>query len=215
MGRGKHKVFAGEVAKADHLLAGKPVVSWHDTVDLLADCRRNMDMGGADRIEDQRQISIKRHKPRLGILAIAAVQPEADRRVAGAVRGNGGRKKAAQRIGAAGNLHMTPTNAAEIRNLGLHPREIGELRADMLDENFAGCVQPHATGKTLEQRLADFILDLQDPPVQGCRGDGQLVGGLADRSFARHHIDEPQACHKTHQQNSRAHRAPTSQLPYT
>ena len=54
----------------------------------------------------------------------------------------------------------------------------------MLQENLACRVQPDAARQTFEQGLADFLLNLENPAVQRCRGDGELVGGLADRALA-------------------------------
>ena len=55
----EHKVLAGQIAETDGLSAGK---RWSAGITQWICWRtgRNMDVGSADRIEDQRQICIKR-----------------------------------------------------------------------------------------------------------------------------------------------------------
>ena len=144
LGRRQDNTFAGKIADADCVPAYQPVACRHDAMDLLAQRCRDMDMGRADRGKDQRDVCIQREQPRFCLLAVAAGQVEAHRRVRAAIAGDSFGKEAAQRVGAAGNPDMSAPDARQVGDLRLDAGKVRELRTEMLQENLACRVQPGA-----------------------------------------------------------------------
>nr|WP_240929821.1 hypothetical protein [Streptomyces coryli] len=59
----------------------------------------------------------------------------------------------------------------------------------MREEDLARGRQPHAARQALEQRLAELLLQDQDLPVDGRRGDVKSGPRRADRPAAGHLVD--------------------------
>ncbi len=63
---------------------------------------------------------------------------------------------------AAGDAHGAAPQALQVLDLRLHALDVGGLLADIMHEQFAGRGEPHAARAALEQRRAEFLLQIHD-----------------------------------------------------
>jgi hypothetical protein len=100
---------------------------------------------------------------------------------------------------AAGDAHGAAAQPLEVLDLRFHALDAALLLAQIMHEHLAGGGEPHAARPALEQRGAEFLLQIHDPPVHRRGGDVEMVGGLADRAGARDLVDVaqyPQVLHR-------------------
>ena len=93
---------------------------------------------------------------------------------------------------------MAAALAGEVGDLAADPLEVGELAADVLHQELAGGVQPHAAGQALEDLGAELGLEGLDAAVEGRGGEVEVLGGLADRPGAGDVLDQPQGLEVPH-----------------
>jgi len=84
---------------------------------------------------------------------------------------------------------MTGALALERIEFAAHDLKIMQGRLHMPEQPLARSVQAHAVRHPIEQFAAEFVLDLQDLPVDRTRGNVQVLGRLAHRA-ATGHFDE-------------------------
>jgi hypothetical protein len=70
--------------------------------------------------------------------------------------------------------------------------------ADVVHEELAGGGEPHAARQALEQRCAEFVLQVEDAAVDGRGRHVQPLGRLADAAGAGHFVDVAQEAQVVH-----------------
>ena len=88
--------------------------------------------------------------------------------------------------------------ARQIGNLRPDPVKVGDLVADVVNQQFPGRRQPDTARQPLKDRGAQFFFHRQKPAVQRRRGDGQRLGRLADRPSPGNRIDKTQGVEMLH-----------------
>ncbi len=83
---------------------------------------------------------------------------------------------------AAGDAHRAAAQAFQVLDLRFHALDFAVLAAQVMDEDLARRGEPHAARPPIEQRRAEFILEIGDPAVHGRGGDIEPLGSLADRA---------------------------------
>jgi len=105
------------------------------------------------------------------------------------------------------HLHLAAPQALQLLDLRAHVRQLGGAAADVAHEQLARRRQAHAARQALEDRRAEFLLDVLDAAVDRRGRHVQALGGLADRADAGHFIDIAQQTQVVHGARSRNDRA--------
>ena len=189
-----HAVFRGRddvrrveaVAQPQHrACCGQRMVGGHHRADRLGDRLDDLEIGEVDRLEHQREVAGEGGELALGGGAVAHAHREGD---APDARRGSGRSAAAGRSGSPPGCRRSRHGRGARRMRSATWRadavEVAELAADVLHQQLAGRVQPHAARQALEDLRAELRLEGLDAPVQRRGGDVQILGRLADRAGA-------------------------------
>ena len=87
--------------------------------------------------------------------------------------------------------------------LAAHLFQLGQLRAGMNGQIFAGRVQPQPSGGTLEKIDAKMGFERQDLAAQGRRGQRHMLGGLANGAELGNGVENFQVVEVLHRALSR------------
>ena len=98
---------------------------------------------------------------------------------------------------------MAAALAGEVGDLAADPLEVGELVPDVLHQELAGRVQPHAARQPLEDLGAELGLERLDATVERRGGDVEVLGRLADRAGPGDVLDQPQRLEMPHRLRTR------------
>jgi len=84
-----------------------------------------------------------------------------------------------------------PPQRVEFRT---HAIDLAQARLGMSEENLPGRCQLDAARMALEQRHAEFVLELLDLPTERGLGNVKLLGSLPNRSEPCHDCKIAQSC---------------------
>ena len=93
---------------------------------------------------------------------------------------------------------MAAPLAREVGHLALDARQVRCRRPIVMQQQFAGGIEPHAARQSLEQFGAELLLEAVDAPVQRRGGDAHVFGGLAHRPGAGDRLDQAEGVEVLH-----------------
>ena len=127
-----------------------------------------------------------------GLHRVAGHDPDLYRRMGDDESGHRFREEVHRQAVQGGDGHLTADDAAQVVDVAAQPGEVVQGSLRMAQHEPPGVGQPHAVRAPFEQRRAEMVLELQDLPVDGRRGDVQPFRGTADRPFLGHRLEVPQ-----------------------
>ena len=178
------------IPQAQSFLRRKGVVPGHDRVDRLFHGQEHIEIAQVRGLEDQRQVAFEGAQILLRCVPVAYMYRKGNARMFGAVGSDLGRHEIGlDRLGA-GNADMAAPQARQVGHLAANPVHVGQLPANMLDQQLAGRIEANPTVKAFEDGGAELFLKSKNAAVQSRRRDVHVFGGLADGTGLAHCIDQ-------------------------
>lgn len=139
--------------------------------------------------EDHREVDVELGE-RVQRLAVAEdAHVKAHLREIGAVGGDLlGQEPIGESV-AAGQRDLAAAKPREVLDLRADAARVGDLVADVADEEFAGRIEAHTARQAVEERRAELVLHVLEAAVQGRCGDVEAFGGLPDGAGAGDLVD--------------------------
>ncbi len=174
--------ISGAVAQPQLLAAGQRMILRHHRHQFLLKRHQRLETGEKLRPEHHDKVDLegreRRHRP----FMVDDFQFERHQRMMRAEFGDLPRQKIECQGLAAGDTHGAAPQALEVLDLRLHALDFAVLAAQIVDEDLAGGSETHAARPAIEQRRAEFLFQIGNPPIDRGRRDVEPFGGLSDRA---------------------------------
>ena len=178
------------------------MVGRHDRDDALFQRHQRLEIREKRRPEHQDEIDLVGGERRHRLLVVGDLDVECDQRVPLAELADLARQEIERQRLAAGDAHGAAAQSFQVLDLRLHALDVAALLAQIMDEHLARGGEPHAARPALEQRRAEFVLQIHDAAIHRRGRDVELIRRLADRARTRDLVDvsqNPQVLHRTPQ----------------
>ncbi len=177
------------VAKPQDGPRGQRVVAPHDGDQRLVGRGDDRKVRCGRGTEDHRKVDVEFRERVEGLAMAEDAHIEAHLREIGPVGGDLlGQEPVGEGV-AAGQRDLAAAKPREVLDLRADAARVGDLVADVADEEFTGRIQAHAARQPVEEGRPQLLLHVLEAAVEGRCGDVEAFGGLPDGAGAGDLVD--------------------------